>query len=278
MTDCVFNLKGAITHASALFSRCVEKFSIFQNLKKIAFLPCAAPPQIQNRNLHHLLLPCPPKRHFFNNHLGNSNEPQKKSISIASNNKLRIMKFLLLTSFTAIAWIYQLSAQVFTYDADGILQTADFGGTSRIAYHFDSSGNLLAVRGPTGLELWRYENFGTLDPDGQAADNASPANDGIPNIVKYAQGISPDTPAQFSNSSEFRMTPSGLEFQYWARTNDQRLSVNVQRSMDLKTWTAEEGLIQEVVREENRSLFKLIQNTGQSQKQFLRLKINYTPQ
>ena len=187
------------------------------------------------------------------------------------------MKFLLSTSLAAIAWIYQLSAQVFTYDADGILQTADFGGTSRIAFNSDSSGNLLAMRGPSGLELWRYENFGTLDPDGLAADNASPTNDGIPNIVKYAQGISPDTPSQFSNSSEFRMTPSGLEFQYWARTNDERLSVNVQRSLDLKTWTTEEGLMQEVVREDDRSLFKYLHNSGQAQRHFLRLKIHYNP-
>jgi hypothetical protein len=45
---------------------------------------------------------------------------------------------------------------------------------------------------------WRQAYFGTTANTGQAADLAAPANDGIPNLIKYALGANPFSPASAS--------------------------------------------------------------------------------
>lgn len=45
----------------------------------------------------------------------------------------------------------------------------------------------------TPLEGWRAENFQTFANAGDAADDANPAGDGIPNLMKYALGQDPKT-------------------------------------------------------------------------------------
>jgi len=47
----------------------------------------------------------------------------------------------------------------------------------------------------TPLESWRYAHFGTTSDTGLSADDASPAGDGIPNLMKYALGLDPFTPS-----------------------------------------------------------------------------------
>lgn len=44
---------------------------------------------------------------------------------------------------------------------------------------------------PSSLELWRYGYFGTTLAVGDAADDASPAGDGISNLMKYAFDLDP---------------------------------------------------------------------------------------
>ncbi len=45
------------------------------------------------------------------------------------------------------------------------------------------------------LEDWRQQHFGTYLNQGVAADMATPKNDGIPNLLKFATGIDPTVPA-----------------------------------------------------------------------------------
>ncbi|MEI8287951.1 MAG: carbohydrate-binding protein [Verrucomicrobiota bacterium] len=47
----------------------------------------------------------------------------------------------------------------------------------------------------TGLQQWRFNNWGTTNNTGAAADYASPGGDGIPNLLKYALGLNPLLPA-----------------------------------------------------------------------------------
>ena len=47
----------------------------------------------------------------------------------------------------------------------------------------------------TGLQQWRFNNWGTTNNTGSAADSASPGGDGIPNLLKYALGLNPLLPA-----------------------------------------------------------------------------------
>jgi hypothetical protein len=52
-----------------------------------------------------------------------------------------------------------------------------------------------AVPALTPLQSWRYSYFGSSSNSGLGADDASPADDGIPNLVKYALGLNPFVPA-----------------------------------------------------------------------------------
>jgi hypothetical protein len=171
--------------------------------------------------------------------------------------------------FATTAW-----GQVYTYDADGILRHADFGGTNRLTYGFDLAGNLTSTRGPTQLEVWRHQNFGTLNSDGAAADHASPAKDGIPNLVKYALGLAPSQPVVGTNLGKLAKTQNGVEFEYWARSGDQRLSVRVQRSADLSTWTTDNIATNIIGTNGSLNLFKAL-HIGSASRQFLRLNFDY---
>ncbi|CAM2867236.1 LamG-like jellyroll fold domain-containing protein [Rariglobus hedericola] len=47
----------------------------------------------------------------------------------------------------------------------------------------------------SGIDTWRMTHFGTTDATGNRADNASAANDGMANLLKYALGLNPNLPA-----------------------------------------------------------------------------------
>lgn len=47
----------------------------------------------------------------------------------------------------------------------------------------------------TPVEAWRQNYFGTTANEGQAADLETPANDHMPNLLKYAMGLDPRQPA-----------------------------------------------------------------------------------
>lgn len=47
----------------------------------------------------------------------------------------------------------------------------------------------------TPVQTWRDDNFGNPSNVGAGADGAEPAGDGVPNLIKYALGLDPFTPA-----------------------------------------------------------------------------------
>ncbi len=47
----------------------------------------------------------------------------------------------------------------------------------------------------TPLEIWRDNHFGNPSNVGAGANGASPAGDGVPNLLKYALGLNPSVPA-----------------------------------------------------------------------------------
>jgi len=177
--------------------------------------------------------------------------------------------------FGALA-VGSLAAQTYTYDADGVIKYVDHGTTNRVRYAFDPGGNLLSVGGPTQLEVWRHQNFGVLDPVGQAADAATPARDGVPNLIKYALGLPPQTQARPTNISQLVKTPAGLEVYYWARAGDERLNVTVQRSLDLTSWSTDQLQTQLLESQGSLNLFKVLHTTA-GPRQFMRLQVTYNP-
>ena len=51
------------------------------------------------------------------------------------------------------------------------------------------------VATPNAIQQWRIAHFGNANPEGNAADNAAPASDGIPNLMKFALDLDPLHPA-----------------------------------------------------------------------------------
>jgi hypothetical protein len=87
----------------------------------------------------------------------------------------------------------------------------------------------------TSREEWRFTNFGTTTGSGNAADNASPSGDGMPNLVKYALGLNANarsTSATLNTqiNANRRLTLTFMR----ARTE---LTYTVEGSYDLKSWS-----------------------------------------
>lgn len=87
---------------------------------------------------------------------------------------------------------------------------------------------------------WRSARFGTSEPTGNAADDADPDGDGLPNLVEYALGLNP-----LATSTDGRPTVSvtmiegepRLTFTHRRRTDDPQLIYRLEGSTDLVTWT-----------------------------------------
>ena len=47
----------------------------------------------------------------------------------------------------------------------------------------------------TPIETWRLQKFGSPANAGSGADTEMPAHDGIPNLMKYALNLEPNTPS-----------------------------------------------------------------------------------
>ncbi len=92
----------------------------------------------------------------------------------------------------------------------------------------------------TPLEAWRNTNFGNPSNVGAGADTASPAGDGVPNLIKYALGLNPFAPATGSQLPVESILPvSGqnylaLTVNRTAQATDVTYIVEV--SSDLVTW------------------------------------------
>jgi hypothetical protein len=94
----------------------------------------------------------------------------------------------------------------------------------------------------TPLQQWRNTYFGNPSNVGAGADTARPAGDGVPNLIKYALGLDPFTPAAGSElPAESIVTDSGqrylaLTVNRTAQATD--ITYIVEVSGDLMTWTS----------------------------------------
>jgi hypothetical protein len=84
----------------------------------------------------------------------------------------------------------------------------------------------------TPIEVWRDNQFGNPSDVGAGADTASPAGDGVPNLIKYALGLNPLTPAAQSQLPSGGIEQDGGE-------NYLTLTVNRAASAPDVTYTVE---------------------------------------
>jgi len=94
----------------------------------------------------------------------------------------------------------------------------------------------------TPLQAWRDSHFGNPSNIGAGANGATPAGDGVPNLLKYALGLDPNTPAMRSqlptggiqlNSGQNYLT---MTINRAARPID--ITYVVEVSGDLQTWVS----------------------------------------
>ena len=97
----------------------------------------------------------------------------------------------------------------------------------------------------TPWQNWRLRNFAgaQLVNDAVSGMSAQPAGDGCSNLVKYAVGLTPFTPAPTSAYMSLGGTISGgeLAFTYDRDSAATDVSLRVEQSTDLLTWTPSSG-------------------------------------
>jgi len=104
---------------------------------------------------------------------------------------------------------------------------ADLAGTIRVK----SGGSA------TPIQSWRQTNFGTSANAGNAADNADPDKDGVPNLVEYGLGMNPNVSNQTGLPTYTIATGSGV-ISFGRNLAATDVTYLVQASNDLVTWTS----------------------------------------
>ena len=87
----------------------------------------------------------------------------------------------------------------------------------------------------TPLQSWRFSLFGTASNAGIASDTANPSGDGIPNLMKYALGLSPLSTNAAAKPLAV-LTNGCLQISF-TRTNDPTLLYSVEGTSDFSSWT-----------------------------------------
>ncbi len=94
----------------------------------------------------------------------------------------------------------------------------------------------------TPLEVWRNTYFGNPSNVGAGADTASPLDDGVPNLIKYALGLNPNTPAAGSQLPVPGILPvsgqSYLTLTVSRTAQAMDVTYTVQVSSNLQSWVS----------------------------------------
>jgi autotransporter-associated beta strand protein len=105
------------------------------------------------------------------------------------------------------------TATTFTGKAENSTFVNADGYTFRINYNSGTGNDVVLTLITTPIEQWRHANFGSIFNTGNAADMATPANDGVPNLLKYATrqsplatGLPPQSVVRTGNALDFTFT------------------------------------------------------------------------
>lgn len=97
------------------------------------------------------------------------------------------------------------------------------------------------ISAPAPIDSWRMMHFGTTNRTGDAADHANPAGDGIPNLIKYALGLSPTnnyTGTPHAPHAQIQ-PPHGFTYTFTRDTESSDVTILVEGTDDLLSgsWT-----------------------------------------
>lgn len=114
------------------------------------------------------------------------------------------------------------------------VRATDGAGNSAL----NANGAFTLVSGLAPLQQWLQEHFGTVDAnDPLAGDGATPANDGVPNLIKYSLGLDPRLPATASGLPTVAVSNSAVSLSFNRMKNATDITYRVETSSDLANWT-----------------------------------------
>jgi len=87
-------------------------------------------------------------------------------------------------------------------------------------------------------DAWRQHYFGNAANSGDAADNADPDRDGIPNLLERAMGLLPGAPGPVSALPAVTLDGDTAVLNYTHSINAIDLTLQAQWSNDLVTWSS----------------------------------------
>lgn len=138
---------------------------------------------------------------------------------------------------------------------------------------------------PASLAAWRQTHFGTETDSGDAANSATPLNDGIPNLIKYTLGLNPLSDSnghvRLPEISQMDIEVKGETAQYLTYSFiipdplPDGVSLEVTTSTDLKIWSTNAVLVENdttTVPDESHQIWRTPLPIGVEDEYFLRLE------
>lgn len=101
---------------------------------------------------------------------------------------------------------------------------------------------LIVLDTPSLLDTWRLANFGSYDNTGDAANDADPDRDGIPNLVEYVTSQNPNAAGGLGSGPPLEVTFLNREtpVQVGLRvltTYDSTVKLTIQSSFNMQSWS-----------------------------------------
>ena len=141
------------------------------------------------------------------------------------------------------------------------------------------SMNSVIIVDVAGFEAWREENFpDDLDNPEISGADATPAGDGVTNLMKYALNLPPWTPVSSADLPRLDYQDGDLKLVYWERTDIDDIEYIPEVSEDLMEWLSGEPHVSQffgpIDEQEDVREVEAIGNLPEgASKGFLRLKI-----
>ena len=98
-----------------------------------------------------------------------------------------------ITNGRPFAITFSSAATLYTYDQSGRLNGVSHANGVNLTVTSDNASNITGVSNFGPIVQWRISNNLPADGTGNGSDTAVLANDGVPNLVKYALGLNPTT-------------------------------------------------------------------------------------
>ena len=139
-------------------------------------------------------------------------------------------------------------------------------------------GQTLVVTATT-LQVWRQQNFGTFASTGDAADDADPDNDNVPNLLEYALDLDPNVATGISGKLVVDTGTGCLRLSVARNPAATDVDYVVEVSADLATWASAEGT--DVATEQDTASSLVVRDlapvNGPTDCHFIRLRVTSRP-